>query len=430
MTQRFPSIPAAPPALAPKATFGITTVAHALTSFHAFAWCAPTSPLAHVTPMYRPTGNPQTDAAALAKIPAGQRAVCWQNVSNSMWGNAADVLTGSDGKSYQSPWVDAGAAALKQTIATWVNAVKAAGGIIDFWVLDDENGVGYWQPGIDPAWLAAITADPRFVAPAAPFGLSANAVITQGNWQQYNATVGAIKNGYLRSSILAPLQAAFPGAGMSNWGDCITPNGMLAPDYNGWSYANSAETIAGTVQSPYFYGWVGQLALAGRNDGTNPDFSASPMPTLIWQTDCARAYRASGKPSLPWLSAPSWSIAGYICALANTPYVIEAHYHALMALGVTSLLSFNPNEDVSAVDAALADLQKQCDGFSSFEPIALAPTAYDATTLVSGIRLPNGREVYRVTVGPVQSAASVTLANGKTQTVQIPSGQVGAWVMP
>ena len=418
----------AEPTTAPATT---TASSPTLRPFTAFAWTPPQGRFAHVVPMvpFSPGTAPWAVARAAADLPADERVLLMLELPKLIWNHRDDQLSGAGGKKYQGPWLEGGSAAAADWFTKFLSAFQFARGSMVFLAQDSELDLSMWsakQPQID-----AIAADPRWKKAAPQVGdvSKATDLSTWPLGARYNTAVGAILAGYVRRAISDPLHRAFPEAGTSEFGNAILPPSLAtrAPDLNGCVQPVD-EPLYGTAESPGFYANPNNLAHQGR-----VDFAGSPLPTLIWQTGNARAYRlASARPILPWIPAKGWKES----RLAGTPYYDELLRHVLLCSESTNVLFWNTtthlqfDDDNATMDRLLGDFATQLRGRTDLHCLTPGPVSYDAPLLISGVRTGDGRRVFRVTLSPHQQTATLTLPGETTPTlVRVEPGEVGAWIV-
>ena len=403
--------------------------AGALTPYVAFAWDGSTATLSNVQPMpdfSQLFSDPVAMAGTMNAIPAGRRVGLGFCVTAPMWG--VDALTEADGAATQSPWCDNGVKATQAAFGDWFAQYTAAGGPQpDFVALDDEHDFSTWTAS-DPA-IDAIEADPRFSAVAELF--SVTGAKSQCFSIPWDGAMNALKN--------ADLSLAMNGliTNFSNYGDALVPTDLIgvAQDYNGWPV--SGFTTSGTFQSPAFYGWIGQVAWKGRNDGSDPDFANDPLATVIFEADQAKVYAQADKPILPWFAFRSYTgeTGGYPIYIANSPYWDEQVFHVLMSAGSTNCLLWNPNQtpdDTTALNDDLAELQKKCGNADTITPLGHDAVPYGSPVMASGVKA-GARRVWRVsvaTVSPKKQIVKVKLpGTTAVSSITIPAGAAGTWVV-
>jgi len=421
-----------------------------LTPYTAFSWAAPwlgKSP--HLSPMIwlSDRQEPGIIARQLAALPPGRRVLFIWHAQNQIWGDhddavpatAADVAAGTvpAKTTFQSPWLDHGSAAVAAWFGPWLDGVKKSGTAVDFLVTDAEVDLSMWA--ILPPQVHAIAADPRFGEIAAKYDLrDISAVGKLDHWDvcsAWNTAMASTIAGYFRAAYYAPLKSRFSDAGYTEYADGILPRALAGRcrDVNGWPNW-SMGPMFGTHQSPPIYGQVRQLAYPGRNDGTNPDFAKDPLATLAWETSSMRALPlGSSYPIIPWFCPRSWKgDAAGSAALGGTPYWNELVYHSMLAGGCVDCLFWDPKAppaDVMAMNDVLADLQTQTSNSKTLKPLSTDAIPFNATSIVSGVQCEDGHRLFRITVMPGATSATVTLP-GETnpRTIAIPIGQVGVWL--
>jgi hypothetical protein len=364
-----------------------------LTPYSTFFWNQGPGGFVRVTCTNNPTSEGTAAAAQLAAIPAGQRVVLLWQSTGLFW--SRDFLPGTN---IQSPWMVNGSTYASTWMTSFCAAVKGANAAIDFVVDDDEGNLSLW--GGSQANISAIAADPRFSVIAQAYGLSNVSQVENLSYyltvgQAWNAAIAGVINGYFHSGLYTPLNAAFPGAGFSNFANFVVPQAQNenVRDLNGWPYWYP-EPLAGSHQAPAFYGQIGQITT--RNDGSHPNFAASFMPTLNWEATVARVVGAgSGHPSVPW-----FSYRGYTNYMKTGPGYAESIYHVLMALGSTNIFLWNPTPattaDNRAALTALANLQSELGGATSWKVLTTSPVPFSSPSITTTIQI-GTKTISRVT---------------------------------
>ena len=386
----------------------LTPARSAVAPYTALAWTAPARPLPHVvgTVRYQAGSDPDRVAAALAARPAGRRALLrWESNDNHVWRNPADLLPGG----FAGPWIDHGAAAEAAFEARFAAALKQRGATPDFLVLDTEMGIV--TPTLAAKQLAAIVADPRWPPLARRFNIGRGGDLVgrtdTANDRAFNLAMQETTGGFLRAAFYEPWLKRFPDLTGSDFGDGLLDERQAAdaPD-DGGVVQPMGPPMHGDTQSPYCYGWVHGIGRPPADRGA--DF-ARPLPVLCWLSDTVRAYARTPRPVLPWVAAKSWTDASPkrpagTVAIRGTPFEDELLWHLCLGGGCTSVLYFNPDgrpADDAAMDADLAELQRQTGDAPSLRPLTTDAVPFTADVLVSGAVTPAGRRVYRVTVGEV-----------------------------
>ena len=415
-----------------------------ITPYTAFAWTAPNPPLTHVVGIirYQSSSDPSHIAAALNKLPAGQRFLLrWESNDNHFWHNPADQLPDPESAAtqpanphrYQGPWIDNGAAAEAAFESRFAAALKQHSATPDFLVLDTEFGISTYD--MTEPHLRAIMADARWPALAKRFNIHGTAglirTINNPNAQAFNLAMQVTTAHYFRAGYFEPWKTIFPNIHASDFGDGVldAAAAQQAPDDMG-CIQPMALPMHGDTQSPYCYAWVHDLAKSPAGQGA--DFT-KPMPILCWLTSMVRAYAKSPQPILPWLAAKSWT-DGHV-PIVNSPYQDELLFHICLSAGCTEILFFNPDSptaDNQAIDHDLADLQRQTNNSPTLAPLTTAAVPYRSAILISGATCADGRRIYRLTIWPTLPTPRqlrVSLPGEKTAClVIVPSDQPGVWI--
>jgi hypothetical protein len=429
---------------------GASAMFSPLAPYTAFSWQAPwLGGTPHLSPLIwmSTQSMPGIIARKLAALPPGRRVLFVWHAQEQIWGDRndsvpatpADIASGvvPAGTIFQSPWLDHGAAVRAAWFGRWLNGVKKSGTAVDFLVTDVERGLPMWV--VHPPQVRAIGADPRFAALAEKFSIHDLAAVGNiGRWDvcsAWNAGMDSTIHGYFRSAYFAPLTKVFPGVGYSDYNSMILAAALAdrARDLNGWAQP-CLEPLPGTHQSPAIYGQIRQLANAGRNDGTNPDFTKDPLATIAWEAGTMRALvLGSSHPILPWFCPRSWrGDAAGTTPLAGTPYWEEMIYHAMLSGGCVDCLFWDPSAppaDVMAMNQVLATLQARTHGSASLKPLTTDAIPFNTPVIVSGAACDDGRRLFRVTVMPTATSATFKLpGDSSARTISIPAGQAGVWL--
>jgi len=421
----------------------------------AFAWAAPASQLPYVCPMEWITtaSQPAIVAQDMLNRAPGRRAIFIEHAPDFFWSRPGDRVKDANGNylNYQSPWLDHGVANSKAFFNAFWPQYKAAGASVDFVASDAEVSLSKWA--ISFAQIEAIGADPRYAPLGAKYGLpdvSASSSFSKsaGEWILWNAIMDSEVASYTRQAINQPLISVFPDAGYCEYYNASLSLSVaqMAPDLNGWRQ-NTFDPLWGSYQAPVYYHVFSQISLPGRNDGTNPNFAASPMPTLIWETESARAHTlSSNAPQIPWIAYKTY--AGVPAAnfpLAKTPYYDEALWHIMLCSNTTDVLFWNPKNEQNTApggefdqnNAAMNDdlqaFSNATNGATSIQCITLSAVPYNSQVLVSGAECtgPKGkRRVFRITLAPGLHTATLTLpGDAAPRTIVTGANSTGLWIV-
>ena len=402
----------------------------------AWCWTAPETRDAFLFPMVwvrrRDYGNPAAIAARTAQLPPGKVALFLWNAGGSLLTNPANACRGtSGGTAFPSPWLSAGAGQIAQRLERFFQGYRAAGGRLNYLVLDYEAGLSCWQ--ITRQNAAAISHDPRFPQMTQQLGFADIARIFQPGTarRMWNQWVGSQVAAALNQAYFLPAADAFPGMSASNFGGLAMLGNHVAPDING--HFQPLNQVFGNAQSPAFYGDIGQLAgmnIGGQACGSNP-FAVLRYEMIYLQA----IQQTSGIPIVPWVGYPGYA------SFAFAPGYYKELIDQLALRGVNQFLYWNPRAwdpnqkpmatppDDTLLNDCLAVLNQRL-GPNPGGPILPATPAappsvsWNSPLLVAGRVTSDGTVLYRVTVPPGTLAIRVWPGNETIRT----AGRTGVWV--
>ena len=253
--------------------------------------------------------NPEAEAARVASLLLargdGERVLFLDGV-----GQTSDGLFAGDPARVVS--VGANVGPTRRWCERFFAALKARGvTALDFVVVDNEAGVGYWQLG-DEANRARVLRElkttrgfgdfklPEALRDAEPeaFATSSRPLVTA-----YAALAERVKNRALTAAVYEPLTAVYPGTSASNFDAMATA--AATADFNGWEREATPTLGFGTHSSPPLYNTVGNrirgMGLAG--EAALDQAYADDRATLA-------ACLASGVPAAPWYASPRYGGTG------------------------------------------------------------------------------------------------------------------------
>lgn len=373
--------------------------------------------------------DPVTAAEVSRKRGPG-RAVLFIWTGHNLIGDPADRLTDGAGRvcevpGARNPWPEHKVAVVAKRVEAFFSAFKAAGGRLDFLVLDQEENLSMW--GLNEAQIRAIWDDPRFGPyretigdpaailsdcrpPAYRVGDDLARIVAEGDkpYMKWNRIQQELYNAALNRAVYEPVKKLYPDARVSNYDSyrVVAPN--VVSDSNGHLIAGLS-TLFGNRASPQLYGFS-QFQHRPRMDGT--PYGHAPFDILRWQLNNARAFsRSNPGIFLPWICHKSWpGDVAYPHQNDDNDYYQELVYH-LALMGADDLLLWNPAPWVATQDTA--PFRKESDdlvldacleilnrSFAGKRPEPLSPGGPDwnSPLLVTGARLANGRSLWRVTV--------------------------------
>lgn len=399
----------------------------------AWCWTAPDRGEAFLFPMVwvhrRDYGNPAAIAAQTAKIPQGKVALFLWNAGGSLLANPANACRSAGGSTaFPSPWLSAGAGQIAQRLRRFFQGYRAAGGRLNYLVLDYEAGLSCWQ--ISRANAAAISQDPRFPPVASQLGfLDIGRIFQPGTARRaWNQWVGLQVARALNQAYFLPAADAFPSVSASNYDGLAMLGNHVAPDTNG--HFQPCDQVFGNAQSPAFYGDIGLLA--GMNIGGRP-YGATPYAILRYEMIYLQAIgQTSSIPVVPWVGYPGYA------SFALAPGYYKELIYQLALRGVNQFLYWNPRPwaanlkpmaspaDDALLNGCLAVLNQRLGPTpgGTIAPVASAGVSWNSPLLVAGRVTSDGAVLYRVTVPPGTAAIRVEPGNETIRT----RGRTGVWV--
>ncbi|MCC7495457.1 MAG: hypothetical protein IT204_24115 [Fimbriimonadaceae bacterium] len=401
--------------------------------------------------------NAKTPAAVKAltdQQPVGRRVIFDWDFYRAIYKHPADQLKTAAGESFTGPWWDHGRAATVAAYDQFFAAYKAAGGQLDYFILDTEH-----SPGSDvnnAARWAAVAADPRCAALLAAMKLKSAADIVNDKpmshvWWRYSDHLAAQAYGQL----LDVVRRHFPAVRCCDYGvHYFEPQTLVA-----WGRAREVGDIpgargahAGTHQSPSVYGVITYLAGVveeGRPYGFGPYRSAMFATNLLREALLARP----DVPLMPWVA---WR--GYVSdfeaqppekrppytAIGNTDYFQEVVFHTALcspdALLCWSAFRWRPDQqaadycrdqDLRLLDQLVGQVN-QLVGYSDRRTLVTAKTPAHQPWILTGCRA-NGRSVWRLTPDPAFTGGDRNLVKAGDnpltfqfggQVLRLPGGQI------
>lgn len=418
-----------------------------LRPYTAFAWHFP-GPRPRVKPLYW-VGRavpPGVAAQTTRRMDAGARVLLMIDLVADLLQHPDDVCLTPDGKPTRERgvWPDRGVRAVAGRIDAYLGGVAAGGGAVDMLVLDFEDGYSMWLGSMTDARLAAIGADPRFPALAGRLGFADARLAAfdrsgpAGEYVRWNAVGYDLVAAALNRAVFGPLRRHFPDAGMCNFAAAALAREHVVPDVNG-HMQHTVGDPPGTHQSPVVYGgWTPGRPVPA--DWTRPYLHVVYAANLVRGSS-----RSSRMPQLPWVGFKGWrgDDVNRPIAWGRTDYWDEGAFHVMLSGGTDNLLYFNPKDlrqrpgdptsgaaqpaDDDAMEAVLADAERQAGGHRIVAPLSTAPVAWDAPFVVSSARLADGSTLARVTFSERAVSADLTVG-GRAVRVHRPAGKVGAWL--
>ncbi len=411
--------------------------------FWAWCWSPAAAADKNLVPMVWVTRQttPQQTAAATRKLPAGKVAIFLWGGGLPLLKSPADMCRTPAGKitHFPSPWLRPEAAKIGQRMANFFRRYKAAGGRLNFLVMDYEAGINLdWyyvtRNGTVLDHLRAINADPRSAALKKQLGFSdLFSVLHSGKARRlWNALMGQYVAEALHQAYFQPAKLEFPALRGGNYGDYIMPGNSQArvavPNADG--HYRPSWAVAGNVQSPSVYGEIGSLKL--RKIGGHA-YGCSPFAILRWKMMRQAIRRSRGLPLVPWVSYKSYYSAYDHQATFGANHYYEELIYQLALRGADQFLYWNPGPwdkqkgatpyDNQVLNHCLAVLNKR---FGA-KPGKVMPTGrigWRSDILVAARKTSTGKILYRVTVSPGVKAIDVSPGNHHLNL----RGKTGIWV--
>ena len=358
-----------------------------------------------------------------------------------------------DGAGKQLPWWDDWAASQTAKLITWSDAVIAAGGTIDFVMMDTERNAGAWyrEPG-EPANWTATKADARWAGDLKPhldlYGFdtaSGTAPESRSNYEK------GIWSGVVSKIRWSDQLTAVARTGLAPFGE-----DLIIVDYDArylcstrhapmWTiihyHGHGPEgNIVGDYQSRDLYlrawpfvrpwGTESPTHATGGDPASDGDSWDGLLQDVIGSREMAAA---STIVTWPWIAGMTWLTSFHVNAPEN-PYWLESIYHAVLTGNVEGFQFYNPDtQDPPGPDgsdiltAALSDLSDLV-GYTQRRPLTLEPVNYVDTYVISGMDC-GGRLVWRVTWDTRDISdpeAEISFPEGD---ITFDANGLGAWVV-
>lgn len=252
-------------------------------------------------------------------------------------------------KPYRGLWWDKGVARVREFFTEFFSLYREAGGELDVFVVDFEQGFSYWHLldlveknypcGMDH-YLDAIQEDSRFSKVKDAVALedlkSIQLWFKNDDHLKWSAFVWTHLAKYIDSAIYQPLRDYYPNADFSNYGYYYQSSEFDLPDIHGSNthrYTNGIHV--GTHQSREIYGWM-NLPEGTLLEGI--DYSATPFNAFRFALNKLRAMLLSSPvPVSPWVAYKGFSYSH----LKDNDFYQELIFHMLLS-GIDYLLYWNP----------------------------------------------------------------------------------------
>ena len=341
--------------------------------FIAYSWSQVADDYSNIIPFYwlkfSDAENMQalvTDAVkATQAMPQGHRVLFSWDIHRSMsFQNNGDFLYAENGdvagcnnehgfRPYRSLWWDKGVDRVRQFFTEFFTFYREAGGELDVFVLDFEQGFSYWHLldlveknypcGLDH-YLDAIQNDSRFSeikdAVAIEDLKSIKLWFENEDHLKWSAFTWAHLARYINSAIYQPLKEYYPNAELSNYGYYYQSSELDFPDIHGTNTHRYTDGIhVGTHQSREIYGWM-NLPSGTLLEGI--EYSTTPFNAFRFALNKLRAMLLSSPvPVSPWVAYKGFSNSH----LKDNDFYQELIFHMLLS-GIDYLLYWNPAQQV------------------------------------------------------------------------------------
>ncbi len=425
-------------------SLAVTTSAHAAVSpkeIFALSWSTPTYSSgsgAHIYPMTRfgvgaGYDTPTTTALSASQSPIGRRGLLLLYSQRSILGNTGDTCidpaTNSATQS-QCPYFNNGISATQSGFQSFFADYKAAGGSVDFLVLDSEIGLSNWQLGTSTQPYDAIESDARYgtntynslinmataaglpsltFQPLSKIGTNYSNRDEIGVW---NELMGERINDAVISSVAGPLLSFFPAAKMSDYDQFWHHPSVPMYDPNGWPVAQfgTGEAV-GTHAAPSLYGDIGNFHYGSLNP-TGQEYAptsfngfrmdVNKMRGVVLGTSTQLNIAIANVKTSPWVAYRGFH--GPTSTYSNSNYYQESVIHAVLA-GADHLLFWNPTaqDKASTDDQTLSDVLAEMNGLVGYS---------DRKTLVTGLASWTSKFIITTTYANGKKVSRLTASEG------------------
>ncbi len=403
-----------------------------------------------------PVDYPQTTgawaAAQTRKQPVGQRVLLLRFFVDDLTQHPSDrcIATNAKGVStitpYQSPFLTNGIKRSQARIEKFFDEFKAAGGVVDYVIFDNEDILAAWKVGMDG--LQAIENDSRFKS---TYGKTIGFKVSQIRWGNvYHATWDALMIGIvdaaMNTSAYAPIKKRFPNARVTNYESCVLKKANASPDSLGRPMWNQSSGF-GTDDAPSYYGGAAHTMAVAKFDGVNA-IGSKPEDLLRFQLNRMRSVIKSSngaRSQMPWIAHRQFgNLANwfpgeeYPFPMSSTKYwdemVIQLVMHGADTLQVfnadtwdvgADLKMFNPKEDQFALESIITDLNQRL-GSNPGASRWFSVTGWADKVFITGRMLANGT-LWRISFTDDVNSIALPLRDGTIQIVTREEGTAGAW---
>ena len=395
---------------------------------------------------------PQTGAWAAARTknqPTGQRVLLLRFFVDDLAQHPSDccIATNAKGVStitpYQSPFLTNGIKRSQARIEKLFDEFKAAGGMVDYVIFDNENYLAAWMMGMNG--LQAIENDSRFKS---TYGKTIGFKVSQIQWGNvYHATWDALMIGIvdaaMNTSAYAPIKKRFPKARISNYESCVLNKSNASPNCLGRPMWNNSRGF-GTDDAQSFYGGSTETMVAAKFDGVNA-IGSKPEDLFRVQLNRMRSVIKSSngaRSQMPWIAHRQFGKLAnwgeFECPMSGTMYwdemVIQLVMHGTDTLQVFNADAweagsdpkmFNPKEDQFALESIITDLNKRL-GSNPGASRWFSVTGWADKVFITGRMLSNGT-LWRISFTDDVNSIALPLRDGTIQIVTRQEGTAGAW---
>ncbi|MDA8376899.1 MAG: hypothetical protein M0Z50_07550 [Planctomycetia bacterium] len=396
-----------------------------ISQFHGiWAWCGglPNKKLINLLPILYIHNRDYSHPAAMARksqqLPAGRAAIfLWNAAPNLLTCPQNTCRTPEDQPThFPSPWLSAGAAQIQARMAAFFRRYKAAGGRLNYLVLDYEAGLTSWQLKLPD--IQAIEHDPRSTELTAQLGFPyLSSIFFPGpNRRKWNLQMGQRVAKALNTAFFQPARMSFPDIAASNFNGLNMRSPYIVPDIN--NHYQPCACVFGNCQSPALYGDIGGLAYA--SPGGRP-YGKTPFAILRYELMYLQGVqRSSNLPVVPWVAYKHYGKIGI--------YYKELIYQIVMR-GCNQLLYFNPSGkngvapgDNKYLNQLLSNLKNKL-GNNPSMTVSTDLIRWNNSLLVAARHCSNGQVLYRLSVPPGTREVE-ELPNGYLINT---AGKTGVW---
>ena len=409
-------------------------------------------------PVYYPqTGawDTQTGARAAAKTKnqqVGQRVLLLLDFVDDITAHPSDrcIATNANGVStitpYQSPFLTNGIKRSQARIEKFFDEFKAAGGVVDYVIFDNEDILAAWKVGMDG--LQAIENDSRFKS---TYGKTIGFKVSQIRWGNvFHATWDALMIGIvdaaMNTAAYVPIKKRFPNARVTNYESCVLKKANASPDSLGRPMWNQSSGF-GTDDAPSYYGGAARTMATAKFDGVNT-IGSKPEDLFRFQLNRMRSVIKSSngtRSQMPWISHRQFgNLENYFqdkelpYPMSSTKYwdemVIQQVMHGADTLQVFNPVAwqvgsdpkmFNPKEDQFALESIITDLNQRL-GSNPGKSRWFSVTGWADKVFITGRMLSNGT-LWRISFTDDVNSIALPLRDGTIQIVTREEGTAGAW---